>query len=210
MESLLVSSYNPSVLGDALIVVTNSDGKTQKSEKKGQVVKITNNKDQPIGYNFFDIAKDLNLTDKNNGQVFLDDKQVETLNSALNKAGFNDKIKADLTPKFVVGYVKEIKKHPDSDHLHICQVELDDGKMQQIVCGAKNIDKDQKVVVAKVGAMMPNGKIIFPGKLRGVESDGMICSAHELGDTKAPVNHHILVLGDDYQIGAAFDLSKLN
>lgn len=210
MESLLVSSYNPNVLGDALIVVTNSDGKTQKSEKKGQVVKIINDKDQPIGYNFFDIAKDLNLTDKNNGQVFLDAKQVETLNSALNKAGFNDKIKADLTPKFVVGYVKEIKKHPDSDHLHICQVELNDGKMQQIVCGAKNIDKDQKVVVAKVGAMMPDGKIIFPGKLRGIESDGMICSAHELGDTKAPVNHHILVLGDDYQVGAAFDLSKLN
>ena len=80
----------------------------------------------------------------------------------------------------------------------------------QIVCGAPNIDEGQKVVVAKVGAMMPNGAMIFPGKLRGVESMGMICSARELELPNAPQKRGILVLPetDAFEVGKEFNFVK--
>lgn len=80
----------------------------------------------------------------------------------------------------VIGYVKEKNPHPDSDHLNVCQVDLGDG-IFQIVCGAPNVDKDQKVIVAKVGAKLPTGLEIKKANIRGVESNGMICSLEELG-----------------------------
>src|SRR5699024_11905425 len=82
----------------------------------------------------------------------------------------------DLSPKFVVGYVQSKEKHPNADKLNICQVDVETETLQ-IVCGAKNVDAGQKVVVAKVGAVMPSGMIIRDAQLRGVDSSGMICSA---------------------------------
>lgn len=76
------------------------------------------------------------------------------------------------SPKFVVGYVKECLPHEDSDHLSVTQTEVDNGEVLQIVCGAANIKKGQRVVVAKPGAVMPSGSIIWPGELRGVASNG--------------------------------------
>ncbi len=83
----------------------------------------------------------------------------------------------------VVGYVKEIEKHPDADKLNVCQVDLGD-KVEQIVCGAPNVDKGQYVVVSKVGAVLPGGFKIKQSNIRGVESNGMICSLVELGIDK--------------------------
>lgn len=80
----------------------------------------------------------------------------------------------------VVGHVLKKTPHPNSDHLNICEVDLGDG-IYQIVCGAKNVDANQKVIVAKVGAKLPNGINIAKSSIRGVESNGMICSLEELG-----------------------------
>lgn len=80
----------------------------------------------------------------------------------------------------VIGEVLEKTKHPDSDKLNICKVNIG-SSTEQIVCGAKNVDKGQKVIVAKIGATLPGGITIKPVKLRGVESNGMICSLEELG-----------------------------
>ena len=80
----------------------------------------------------------------------------------------------------VVGHVLEKVAHPDSDHLNICQVDLGDYKTQ-IVCGAPNVDVNQKVIVALPGAVLPGDFKIKPSKVRGVESNGMICSLQELG-----------------------------
>ena len=76
--------------------------------------------------------------------------------------------------------------------------------MLQIVCGAPNIRKGLKVVVAKPGAMMPDGLLIWPGELRGVASAGMICSAKELQLTNAPKKRGILELPQDAETGSAF------
>ena len=81
----------------------------------------------------------------------------------------------------VVGYVKAREKHPDADKLSVCIVDAGQGEDLQIVCGAKNVAAGQKVPVALVGAKLPGGLAIKRAKLRGVESQGMICSAKELG-----------------------------
>ena len=78
-----------------------------------------------------------------------------------------------------IGKIIECEMHPDSDHLHICKVDVGN-EVLQIVCGAPNARVGIKVIVALVGAVLPDGTI-KKGKLRGVESFGMLCSVEELG-----------------------------
>ncbi|WP_129045163.1 phenylalanine--tRNA ligase subunit beta [Companilactobacillus metriopterae] len=80
----------------------------------------------------------------------------------------------------VVGHITKIEDHPDSDHMHICQVDVGEKEIQ-IVCGAPNVALDQYVIVALDGATLPDGVKIKKGKLRGEESNGMICGLDELG-----------------------------
>ena len=86
----------------------------------------------------------------------------------------------------VVGYVESKEKHPDAEKLNVCQVNVGEEENLQIVCGAPNVDAGQYVIVAKVGAKLPGIKI-KKAKLRGVESQGMICSLGELGLSKSVV-----------------------
>ena len=98
-----------------------------------------------------------------------------------------------IAPKVVVGKVLEKVKHPEADKLNICQVDIG-SEVTQIVCGAKNVDAGQFVPVATIGCDLGNNFIIKNAKLRGVESNGMICSSTELGLAK--LNDGILVLDD--------------
>ena len=80
----------------------------------------------------------------------------------------------------VIGEIKSCEEHPDSDHLHVCMVDV--GKeVLQIVCGAPNARKGIKVIVALPGATLPGNIVIKKGAIRGVESNGMMCSLAELG-----------------------------
>ena len=81
--------------------------------------------------------------------------------------------------KVVVGHVLKCEAHPDSDHLHICQVDVGGEEPIQIVCGAPNVAEGQYVCAALDGAHLPGGKI-KKSKLRGVPSNGMLCSGPEL------------------------------
>ena len=83
--------------------------------------------------------------------------------------------------KLVVGYVQECVPHPDSDHLNVCQVEVAPGVVNQIVCGAPNVAAGQKVIVALPGCDLGEGFKIKESKIRGQQSNGMICSIAELG-----------------------------
>ncbi|CAI6045825.1 phenylalanine--tRNA ligase subunit beta [Cohnella sp. JJ-181] len=117
--------------------------------------------------------------------------------------------------KTVVGYVLEKEKHPDADKLNVCKIDAGTGETLQIVCGAPNVAAGQKVPVALVGAKLPGDLQIKRAKLRGVESQGMICSARELGinDKLLPkeLQEGILVLPADAEIGTDIaDLLGLN
>lgn len=84
----------------------------------------------------------------------------------------------------VVGEVKTCEPHPDSDHLHITTVDLGDGCLTPIVCGAPNVAAGQKVVVATIGTVLYDGDkefVIKKSKIRGQESEGMICAEDEIG-----------------------------
>ena len=83
--------------------------------------------------------------------------------------------------QITTGYVVSCKQHPDSDHLHLCQVDVGQEALLDIVCGAPNVAQGQKVAVATIGTTMPNGMVIKKSKLRGETSYGMICSERELG-----------------------------
>ena len=96
----------------------------------------------------------------------------------------------------------ECVEHPESDHLHVCKVDVG-SEVLQIVCGAQNVCEGILVVCACENAVMPNGKLITPGKLRGVESYGMLCSAYELGLIDEP-KRGLLILDDTYVIGSEF------
>jgi phenylalanyl-tRNA synthetase beta chain len=102
----------------------------------------------------------------------------------------------------VIGKVLTCEKHPDSDHLHVATVDLGDGIPQQIVCGAPNVAAGQKVVVATVGAKLYSGDEIFSikkSKIRGIESNGMICAEDEIGIGTSHAG--IIVLPDDAPVG---------
>lgn len=198
---MIATSYNNKGLTDTLIItLAQSDVADQTFECEGNITEIKR-KDQVVGYNIFQVSELIDLSES--GPVQLTADQVDRLNSAIQAAGFDGRLEADTSPKFVVGYVKECKPHEDSDHLSITQVEVDGGDVLQIVCGASNIAQDQTVVVAKPGAIMPDGMVIYPGELRGVESLGMICSARELG-IESNQKKGILVLDDEYEVGQAF------
>ena len=103
-----------------------------------------------------------------------------------------------------IGHINECVMHPDSDHLHICQIDLGD-KVEQIVCGAPNCTAGINVVVAKDGAVLPGNFKIKKSKVRGVESNGMCCSLQELGIEEKYVpeefKNGIVILGDDAKAG---------
>ena len=90
---------------------------------------------------------------------------------------------ADEIKNVVVGKVTEMHRHPDSDHLWVCSVDCGGPSPLQIVTGAQNVSVGDKVPCALDGAVLPGGKTIKSGKLRGEISEGMMCSLGELGLT---------------------------
>ena len=102
----------------------------------------------------------------------------------------------------VIGKVVALAQHPDADKLRVAQVEVGKKDIRTIVCGAPNIAEGQKVVVALPGVKLPGGIEIKVAKLRGIESNGMICSAKELG--LGDDHTGILVLDEDALVGASF------
>jgi phenylalanyl-tRNA synthetase beta chain len=88
---------------------------------------------------------------------------------------------APACTEVVVGRVQSVEQHPDADRLRVCQVEDGSGQIFQVVCGAPNVEAGMLVPFARVGAELPGGLKIKAARLRGVESQGMLCSPAELG-----------------------------
>jgi phenylalanyl-tRNA synthetase beta chain len=129
---------------------------------------------------------------------------VDELADVLTMAGVEieaiEKRGADFE-NVVVAQIRESKQHPNADRLSVCVVDDGSGTARQIVCGAKNYNVCDKVPLALPGTRLPNGLEIRKSKLRGVESEGMLCSPIELGlgDDGAG----LLILSREAQVGAA-------
>ena len=111
---------------------------------------------------------------------------------------------ADFEGVFVAQIIK-IEDHPNSDHLHLVTLDLGSGKTQRVVCGAPNVAVGQKVPLARVGARLGKN-VLKPAVIRGVESEGMICSSDELGLTQTRARG-IMVLDENLPLGT--DVSSL-
>lgn len=198
---MFLAFYNQAHVGDILLLLKKEITKTVSSETKDTITRVfDNDTNETLAYNIANVSSF--LTFSKDGQQFLTQDQVEEINKRLNDQKFEN-ITVDNTPKFVIGHVLTCKKHPDSDHLHVTTVDVGGEEVLQIVCGAANVAQGQLVVVAKVGAVMPSGLIIAPGQLRGVDSNGMLCSARELELPNSSQAKGILVL-ETGEIGAPF------
>lgn len=114
--------------------------------------------------------------------IDISDQDLEELAVKITKAGINvEKVITNQIKNLVIGEVVECIPHPDSDHMHICQVNVGKSELQQIVCGAPNVRVGLKVITALPGAILPGDFEIKKSKLRGVESNGMLCALYEIG-----------------------------
>jgi len=114
----------------------------------------------------------INLSDVSNEKLY------ETFNSIGLEVDSINEIK--IAEKVVVGKILSCEKHPDADKLNVCQIDVGSGT-RQIVCGAANVVDAEYVAVATIGAVLPGNFEIKHAKLRGVESEGMVCASSELG-----------------------------
>ena len=136
--------------------------------------------------------------------VDLEGEDLKELAVKITKAGVNiEGVITNHIDNLVVGEVLECRPHADSDHLNVCQVNVGTDT-RQIVCGASNVRAGLKVIVALPGAKLPGDFEIKAGKIRGEESNGMICALFELGleeKTEETYNAGITELGSDAVVG---------
>ena len=139
-----------------------------------------------------------------NDYVDIENIDPKELAVQITKAGVNvEKVITNHIDNLTVGEVIECENHPNSDHLHICKVNVGD-KVLQIVCGAPNVRKGLKVIVALEGAVLPGNFEIKKGVIRGVESCGMLCALYELGleeKTEETYNKGICELDSNAKVG---------
>lgn len=196
------SFYNRKGVGDVLMF---SKGELPHQliavETVANVTRIYNKKTQEsYGYNFHYISERLNI--EGNGHVQLSESQLDSLNQLIYEQGF-EPIPYHNEPRIVVGEVVTCEDHDNSDHLHVTETRVGETRYQ-IVCGAANVHAAMRVIVALPGAVMPNGQVIRPGELRGVESNGMLCSAYELGADPEHKRKGILEIKTDVATGTPF------
>lgn len=113
--------------------------------------------------------------------IDISDLTPKELGKKVTESDINvEKVITNHIDNLVIGEVVECVNHPDSDHLHICKVDIG-SEVLQIVCGAPNVRVGLKAIVALVGAVLPGDFEIKKSKIRGVESNGMLCALYELG-----------------------------
>ena len=193
--------YNYKTIGDVLLIIFDQRENPDEVIKQDDVVVIKKNK-KIIGINIFNISKIMKI--KANGFIpLLDDKVLDVINHILENHNLPI-LEKQKNSGFVVAKITSIEEHPDSDHLHICNVDVGEDKELQIVCGAFNAKKDLICVCALPYAFMPSGKQIIPGKLLGIDSNGMLCSGRELSLDGYENKRGLLELDDTYKIGTDF------
>ncbi|MBM7606807.1 tRNA-binding protein [Lysinibacillus composti] len=203
----MIVAYNKKYVGDVLLVQLATEAIVNTEVEKVQDVAILKEKEtgEIKAFNLFNASNYLELDVQ--GNVDITPELVQKIEAALKENGAQVSLDVDFSPKFVVGFVEEKEKHPNADKLSICKVNVGEETLQ-IVCGAPNVEEGQKVVVAKIGAVMPSGMVIKEGNLRGVDSFGMLCSARELAIPNAPSAKGILVLDEGAEVGQPFTVTS--
>lgn len=192
--------YDFRTLGDVLLIVIDLKTKPTRVEQIDNVVALYE-QDRLVGVNIFAFSDIVKI--KNTGLIILPPKPlIDVINHILRNANLETLDVIDESG-FRIGQVLCCEEHPDSDHLHVCKVDVGNSVLD-IVCGAPNVVKGMKTVVAMPGTMMFDGSEIVPSELRGVSSSGMLCSPRELHLDNAPQVRGLIALESDAPVGHDF------
>jgi tRNA-binding protein len=189
--------YNES-FGDVLIVQNWENTENSDIILTNKEVTIFSNKNNEVSLNIHDWSK---YSIENDRLDLIEEKVNEILIRYSHS-----RIELVSRTNLIIGEIIKSEKSEKSDKLNICQVDLGH-KTEQIVCGGTNVKSGIKVVVATIGTIMPDGLVIRPGKLMGFESNGMICSAGELGIDNADKPGEILIV-ENAVIGSKFKIKE--
>ncbi|MGL4617241.1 MAG: YtpR family tRNA-binding protein [Mycoplasmoidaceae bacterium] len=182
--------YNKNTMNDTMTINLVPENFTRiENVKQGTLLY---NENKFIGMNIFDVSKFIEIEE---GYLYLNKKIADFV---LKK--FNIDLIEYHTKKFIVGEVIKAEEIENSN-LKKCIVDIKT-ELLQIVCGAENVEQGKKIVVALINTVMPNGKVIVPTRIMGIESNGMICSRKELWNFGE--NSGVLILNDNYQKGQEF------
>lgn len=184
---IVTSYYNKEE--QILSITTSESSNSDQYSKEGNKIIFTNQNDEVTAMTVLNVNISANSGLIDNNQIL----DIINENMKLENVEF----------PFVVGQIEKIEKHPKSEKLNICQVNLGT-TTTQIVCGASNVKEGIKVIVAKCGAVMPTGMKIVPSKLINVDSNGMICSLYELGKS-LETGKGIAILDENIEIGTKFN-----
>lgn len=193
--------YDYESIGDVLLIVFDSNTIPNVIKRNNDVVSLYKD-DKLIGINIFNISKIMKIKAK--GYIpLVSDRVLEVINTILKNSNVAE-LPAQKESGFRVAKIVDIEEHPDSEHLHICTVDIGEKEPLQIVCGAFNARKDLICVCATPYTFMPNGQSIIPNKLLGIDSYGMLCSGRELNLEGYEGKRGLLELDESYTIGSDF------
>lgn len=185
--------YNKNNLKDCMVISVENKPVTKIENHDNYCLLF--NEARLIGLNIFNFSNYLNLKP---GFIYPTFEIIETIKNitSIDLNSFVDK-------NFVVGEIKQIKK-VENTHLNYCDVSIGENKILKIICGAKNVQTNKKVVVAMLNTSMPNGMMIIKSKIQGLESCGMLCSEKELNIEWKQKFDGIILLDDSYVVGDLF------
>lgn len=193
--------YDYESIGDVLLIVFDSNTIPNVIKRGNDVVSLYKD-DKLIGINIFNISKIMKIKAK--GYIpLVSERVLEVINTILKNSNVAE-LPAQKDSGFKVAKIVDIEEHPDSEHLHICTVDIGEKEPLQIVCGAFNARKDLICVCATPYTFMPNGQSIIPNKLLGIDSYGMLCSGRELNLEGYEGKRGLLELDESYAIGSDF------
>lgn len=193
--------YDYESIGDVLLIVFDSNTIPNVIKRNNDVVSLYKD-DKLIGINIFNISKIMKIKAK--GYIpLVSDRVLEVINTILKNSNVTE-LPAQKESGFRVAKIVDIEEHPDSEHLHICTVDIGEKEPLQIVCGAFNARKDLICVCATPYTFMPNGQSIIPNKLLGIDSYGMLCSGRELNLEGYEGKKGLLELDESYTLGSDF------
>lgn len=193
--------YDYESIGDVLLIVFDSNTIPNVIKRDNDVVSLYKD-DKLIGINIFNISKIMKIKAK--GYIpLVSDRVLEVINTILKNSNVAE-LPAQKDSGFRVAKIVDIEEHPDSEHLHICTVDIGEKEPLQIVCGAFNARKDLICVCAIPYTFMPNGQSIIPNKLLGIDSYGMLCSGRELNLEGYEGKKGLLELDESYTLGSDF------
>ncbi len=193
--------YDYESIGDVLLIVFDSNTIPNVIKRDNDVVSLYKD-DKLIGINIFNISKIMKIKAK--GYIpLVSDRVLEVINTILKNSNVAE-LPAQKDSGFRVAKIVDIEEHPDSEHLHICTVDIGEKEPLQIVCGAFNARKDLICVCATPYTFMPNGQSIIPNKLLGIDSYGMLCSGRELNLEGYEGKKGLLELDESYTLGSDF------